>query len=192
MKLSKLVLASSAAALLLSLTIQAKNEVGKAYIFGFSSSFNDSTVYFTDIQEIDSAWFTGKIDYLVSRENYSYQLRDYLTKLGEDHRTCMVEYNKDPKKLEKIWNKLQSRYAHTSKKKNNQKEISKLPPFQIKYITKEQFAFEPVAPLEEVNEMAEKPAKKVKVKKEKAPRGPKGAKGPGGQEGPGRPERPGE
>lgn len=184
MKLSKLVLASSAATLLLSLTIQAKNEVGKAYIFGFSSSFNDSTVYFTDIQEIDSAYFTGKINYLVSRENYSYQLRDYLTNLGENHRTCMVEYNKDPKKLEKIWNKLQSRYARTSKKKNNQKEISKLPPFQIKYITKEQFAFEPIAPLEDAPEVVEKPAKKEKVKKEKGPRGPKGARGPEGPRGP--------
>lgn len=181
MKLSKLVLASLAATLLLSLTIQAKNEVGKAYIFGFSSSFNDSTVYFTDIQEIDSAYFTGKIKYLESRENYSYQLRDYLSKLGEDHRTCMVEYDKDPKKLEKIWNKLQSRYSHASKKKNNQKEISKLPPFQIKYITKDQFAFEPVAPLEEsvAEEVVEKPAKK-----EKAPKGPRGGKGGHGGPGP--------
>lgn len=70
--------------------------------------------------------------FLVSRENYSYQLRDYLANIGEQHRTCMVEYNTDPKKLEKAWNKLYSRYAHNQKKKNNQKQKSELPPFQIK------------------------------------------------------------
>lgn len=117
MKLSKIGLTAIAATLLISLTVQAKNEVGKAYVFGFASSFNDSTVYFTDIQEVDSAWFTSKHHFLVSRENYSYQLRDYLTSIGEQHRTCMVEYNTDPKKLEKVWNKLYSRYAHNQKLK---------------------------------------------------------------------------
>ena len=27
----------------------------KVYLYGFAASFNDSTVYFTDIQEVDSA-----------------------------------------------------------------------------------------------------------------------------------------
>ena len=40
---------------------QAKNIVEKkAYMFGFSASFNDSIVYFTNIQEIDSVWFSQK------------------------------------------------------------------------------------------------------------------------------------
>ena len=79
MKLTKLVFATLAAALLISITSQAKNEMRKAYVFGFASSFNDSTVYFTDIQELDSAWFTSKNKFLIGRENYSYQLRDYLS-----------------------------------------------------------------------------------------------------------------
>lgn len=164
MKLSKIGLTAIAATLLISLTVQAKNEVGKAYVFGFASSFNDSTVYFTDIQEVDSAWFTSKHHFLVSRENYSYQLRDYLTSIGEQHRTCMVEYNTDPKKLEKVWNKLYSRYAHNQKLKNNQKQKSELPPFQIKKLTREQFQFQSVAPMDEAIEIAE-PVKKVKAKK---------------------------
>ena len=53
MKLTQLVFATLAAALLISITSQAKNEMRKAYVFGFASSFNDSTVYFTDIQELD-------------------------------------------------------------------------------------------------------------------------------------------
>ena len=164
MKLSKIGLTAIAATLLISLAAQAKNEMRKAYVFGFASSFNDSTVYFTDIQEVDSAWFTSKHHFLVSRENYSYQLRDYLTSIGEQHRTCMVEYNTDPKKLEKAWNKLYSRYAHNQKKKNNQKQKSELPPFQIKKLTREQFQFQSVAPMDEAIEV-EEPVKKVKAKK---------------------------
>lgn len=170
MKLSKLAFATVAATLLLSLTIQAKNEVRKAYIFGFASSFNDSTVYFTDIQEIDSAWFTSKNHFLISRENYSYQLRDYLSEQGEEHRTCMVEYSNDPKKIEKEWNKLHQRYMRSQKKKNNQKQTNELPPYQIKLLTKEQFSFQAVTPTEEyVEETPQKPIKKVKkVKAKKA------------------------
>lgn len=164
MKLSKIGLTAIAATLLISLTVQAKNEVGKAYVFGFASSFNDSTVYFTDIQEVDSAWFTSKHHFLVSRENYSYQLRDYLTSIGEQHRTCMVEYNTDPKKLEKVWNKLYIRYAHNQKQKNNQKQKTELPPFQIKKLNRTQFQFQAVAPMDEATEI-EEPVKKVKAKK---------------------------
>lgn len=164
MKLSKIGLTAIAATLLISLAAQAKNEVRKAYVFGFASSFNDSTVYITDIQEVDSAWFTSKHHFLVSRENYSYQLRDYLGGIGEQHRTCMVGYNTDPKKLEKEWNKLYNRYAHNQKKKNNQKQKSELPPFQIKKLTKEQFQFQSVAPMDEAIEI-EEPVKKVKAKK---------------------------
>ena len=142
MKLSKIGLTAIAATLLISLTVQAKNEMKKAYVFGFASSFNDSTVYFTDIQEVDSAWFTSKHHFLVSRENYSYQLRDYLANIGEQHRTCVVEYNTDPKKLEKVWNKLYIRYAHNQK----------------------QFQFQAVAPMDEATEI-EEPVKKVKAKK---------------------------
>ena len=163
MKLSKIGLTAIAATLLISLAAQAKNEVRKAYVFGFASSFNDSTVYITDIQEVDSAWFTSKHHFLVSRENYSYQLRDYLGGIGEQHRTCMVGYNTDPKKLEKEWNKLYNRYAHNQKKKNNQKQKSELPPFQIKKLTKEQFQFQSVAPGEAIE--IEEPVKKVKAKK---------------------------
>ena len=91
-------------------------------------------------------------------------MRDYLANIGEQHRTCMVEYNTDPKKLEKAWNKLYTRYAHNQKKKNNQKQKSELPPFQIKKLTREQFQFQSVAPMDEAIEI-EEPVKKVKAKK---------------------------
>ena len=28
----------------------------KVYMFGFAASFNDSTVYFTDVQQLEGAW----------------------------------------------------------------------------------------------------------------------------------------
>lgn len=180
MKLSKLALASCAAALLFSFSSQAKNDVRKAYIFGFASSFNDSTVYFTDIQEVDSAWFTSKNNFLISRENYSYQLRDYLSNIGENQQTCMVEYNFDLKKLEKIWNKLYARYAHNQKKKNKQRQTSQLPPYKIKNLKKEQFAFQAVTPTEEY---VEETPKLTKVEKKEAKKAQKIAKQEGKKQG---------
>ena len=48
-------------------------QVPKAYMFGFVASFNDSTVYFTDIQEMDNVWVTKKKDMIAGKSNYSYQ-----------------------------------------------------------------------------------------------------------------------
>ena len=41
--------------------VSAKNiMIPKAYMFGFVASFNDSIVFFTDIQEVDSVWVQEK------------------------------------------------------------------------------------------------------------------------------------
>lgn len=167
MELSKLALASLALALPLSISVQAKNEAKKTYMFGFASSFNDSTVYITDVQEVDSAWFSSKNHFLISRENYSYQLKTYLEGQGEEHRTCVVEFADKLADAEKAWNKLYNRYAHNQKKKNNQKQTDELPPFQIKKITKEQFSFQAVTPNDEYQEEAPKPEKPKKMIKPK-------------------------
>ena len=54
-----------ATACCISVNVSAKNKcVQKLYAFGFAASFNDSTVYFTDIQEIDSAWVNEKNEFL--------------------------------------------------------------------------------------------------------------------------------
>ena len=56
MKLRKSVFAAIAATLLIAVSMQAKDEMKRIYIFGFASSFNDSIVCFTDVQAVDSAW----------------------------------------------------------------------------------------------------------------------------------------
>lgn len=151
MKSSKLTFASLAATLLISLTIQAKNEMKKAYVFGLASSFNDSTIYITEVQEVDSAWFVSKKHFLVGRENYSYQLRNHLEDQGEEHRICTVAFSTNEKKIQKTWDKMLAHYTRLKKKKNNQKHITEQAPYVIKYITKEQFHFQAVNPLENDN-----------------------------------------
>ena len=93
--------------------VSAKNYVvPKSYMFGFAASFNDSIVYFTDIQEVDSVWLTSKKAMLAGRSNYSYQLRDHFnTQLGMPNRTCIVISNVDRKKVEKKYNKMKKQYT---------------------------------------------------------------------------------
>lgn len=84
----------------------------RIYMFGFSASFNDSIVYFTDIQPVDSACIDTKTKFLQERESYSYQLRDYLAlQLQAPHRTCFVMYHVNRSKLEKEYAKLKKLYS---------------------------------------------------------------------------------
>lgn len=150
MKLSKLALASIVAALLMSLTVSAKNEMKRVYMFGIAASFNDSTVYFTAVQEVDSAWIYTKSNskFLAGRENYSYQLRDYLEAKGENNRTCAVFFGTNHKKVEGQWVKLHDKYTALPKKKKNKKGGDK-PAYRVKVINNGEFFFKPIAPSEE-------------------------------------------
>jgi len=98
--------------LLAATTVQAKKVITpKMYIFGFAASFNDSIVHLTGIQAIDSVWTDSKTKFLLEREQYSYQLRDYLASQDMSERTCIVVYNQDLKKLQKQWLKMKRLYA---------------------------------------------------------------------------------
>ena len=55
----------------------------KVYMFGFSASFNDSLVYITDIQGVDSVEIEPKTDFLVGRTAYGNQLQFYLADYKE-------------------------------------------------------------------------------------------------------------
>ena len=58
------------------LSASAKLNKQEIYIYGFAASFNDSTIYFADIQFIPDGWIDTKHDFLYGRDTYSYQLRD--------------------------------------------------------------------------------------------------------------------
>ena len=77
MKVLKIALALAIAAIS-SFTAHAKNDPTTAYMFGFASSFSDSTVYMTSVQRVDSVYLTHKKLFLDNRENYSLQLKEYL------------------------------------------------------------------------------------------------------------------
>lgn len=118
--------------LILSVTASAKSKyVSKLYVFGFSASFNDSIVYFTDIQELDSVMIDDKNKFLLNRNDYSYQLKNYFESKNILHRTCIICFDLKRKDIDKKYQKMKNKYI-----KNNN--------YNIKYIPNEEFHFTPI------------------------------------------------
>jgi len=132
-----------ATAMLLGVVIQVSakdKEVSKVYMFGFAASFNDSTIYITDIQEIKGAYVAERTKFLVNRDEYSYQLRNYLQGQGNAFPTCITSYAYDRKTIEKKFAKIKKRYIDKNKGR-----------YIIVNISKEQFTYQPVSSDEVVN-----------------------------------------
>lgn len=87
------------------------------YVYGVATSFNDSTVYITEIQQLDSAWVDTKTGFLYSRNNYSFQLRDHLKANGFATPTCVTYFAKTRKEIETLRNKrtLQREIRHKAR-----------------------------------------------------------------------------
>ena len=154
-----------------SLAAQAKVEPTTAYMFGFASSFNDSTVYITSVQKVDSVYLSHKNLFLEGRDNYSFQLRDYLESIGEPKRTCIVMFDRNFKKAEKKWTKLYERYTKKTKAKRlkSGEKPKELPsPWQVKSVDENQFTFKPITPdnMEEPMTKQERKEAKMKAKEE--------------------------
>lgn len=119
--------------------------VPKMYMFGFAASFNDSIVHFTSIQTVDSVCIDHKTKLMTGRENYSYQLRDYLATQNMPHRTCVVFYNQDRKKIEKQYLKMKRIYTLGTKKVRKKiKQGVKINSYDIRNLTTEEFQFHTV------------------------------------------------
>lgn len=84
------------------------------YAFGVAASFNDSVVYYTDIQVLDSV----KLDingFLPHRDLYSYQLKNYIEySVNKPNYTCMIYFSKNRSKLEKTVTKLKTKYGKSA------------------------------------------------------------------------------
>lgn len=142
-------------AIAFSLNVSAqKSIVQKVYAYGFSASFKDSVVYFTEIQEIDSAWVGVKTKFLEGRENYSYQLKEYFANQGDRQRTCMIIFALKKKDIEKKYLKMKKKYIKEGK-------------YDIRYLTKSDFLFTAVSPNEFTEDDAVTPTKEKKKKKGK-------------------------
>ena len=106
------------------------------YMFGFAASFNDTIVYFTDVQDVENAWVETRNGFLLGREMYSYQLRDFLkTQKQMPYRTCIVLYHKNRAKLEKKFLKLKRLYTQSRDKQQH---------FDVRYLEAGEFRFTPV------------------------------------------------
>lgn len=139
------------------LSASAKLNKQEIYIYGFAASFNDSTIYFADIQFIPDGWIETKHDFLYGRDSYSYQLRDYLKTIGCNAPTCVTGFAKTRKKAEEKYLKLRSKYLSKGT-------------YNIKYVNIYDFRYEAVAPNESeiTDDSSTKKAKKQKEKADKA------------------------
>lgn len=95
---------------------QAKIVITPGYGFGFAASFCDSTVYFTEIQYMDSLFMEDRSKLVIGTENFSAQLKTYMeSQLDETNRTCVFFYDVKQADLEKQRKKLWERYANPKK-----------------------------------------------------------------------------
>lgn len=86
------------------------DEPKRVYLYGVSIDFNDSLVYMTDVQHLDSVLIL-KDGSLQNYANYSQQLKIFMEgSLGESNQTCAVIYSDNKKKLEKRYVKMRKRY----------------------------------------------------------------------------------
>ena len=107
----------------------------KIYMFGFAASFNDSTVYLTDIQTVNAYLVNNRTKFLANREDYSDQLRNYLQSNGlEAYPTCITMFAENEKDATKKYLKLKERYEKSKKK------------YSIKSLKDSQFKYTPVEP----------------------------------------------
>lgn len=98
------------AAFLVCSAFSLKKEKKTVYAFGFSASFTDTVVYYTEIQPLDSV-FLDKNGFLPYRDFYSYQLKNYLeNEKGEKNRICMIYFSENKSKLNKEFTDLVNRY----------------------------------------------------------------------------------
>lgn len=87
-----------------------KNKAKSVYAFGVAASFNDSVVYYTEIQVLDSAEL-DKNGFLPKRESYTYQLKNHLEyEVKKPDYTCMIYFSESKSKLEKEAVKIKGKY----------------------------------------------------------------------------------
>ena len=135
MKILKYILFSLLIAVAITTEMQAKRmKAPKMYMFGFSASFQDSIVYMTDVQEVEGAWYDTKTKFLMGRQHYSYQLKDFLANdKQQPNRVCVVMYALTRKEAEKKFIKLRKEYTIKAKGK-----------YDVRYLTTADFHFQPV------------------------------------------------
>lgn len=91
--------------------MQARYKATTVYMFGCVTSFNDSTIYFTPVQRIDSAYVDPRSTFLYKRDEYSNQLRSYAEAHIGVAPVCFIEFSAKEKDINKKLFQLQRRYS---------------------------------------------------------------------------------
>ena len=135
MKIFKYILLALLLAGALPQEMEAKRiKVPQMFMFGFSASFQDSIIYMTDVQEVEGAWYETKSKFLLGRQHYSYQLKDFLANTRQQpNRVCVVMFALTRKEAEKKFIKLRKEYTVKAKGK-----------YDVRYLTTTDFKFQPV------------------------------------------------
>lgn len=135
MKILKYILFTLLLVVAMPSAVQAKRmKMSQMYMYGFSASFQDSIIYMTDVQEVANVWYDTKTKFLIERQQYSYQLKNYLaTSKQQPNRVCVVMFAPTRKEAEKKFIKLRKEYTVKAKGK-----------YDVRYLTTEEFKFEPV------------------------------------------------
>ncbi|MCF0159325.1 MAG: hypothetical protein HUJ99_00905 [Bacteroidaceae bacterium] len=99
------------------------------WAFGFSASFTDSIVYFTDIQMLPNEKIKRKTHFMEGCSEYSNQMKFYLEdNLQLKNRTCTLFYGLKKEQAEKKYNEIRKRYAQQTH-------------LTIKYLNSSEFQF---------------------------------------------------
>lgn len=118
----------------------------KVYMFGFATSFNDSTIYITDIQEVSVFLQNDRTNFLAGRPDYSYQLKSYLMEAGKmNHPTCVTFYAVNKKDIDKKFAAIKQRYITKAKKK-----------YLVETVSENQFKYNTVAVEQSIEEESSK------------------------------------
>jgi hypothetical protein len=91
--------------------VQAKGKEEKTvYLLGASFSFSDSVVYFTEIMPVEGAKLDAKTKFLLHRQYYAYELKDYMNfQENMPGRTSVIYFSEKRSKLEKQAAKIKKR-----------------------------------------------------------------------------------
>ena len=135
MKILKYILFSLLLAIAMPTEIQAKRVMKPImYMFGFSASFQDSIIYMTDVQEVKNVWYDSKTKFLLGREHYSSQLKNYLeNSMQQPNRVCVVMFAETRKEAEKLFIKMRKEYTVKAKGR-----------YDVRYLTTGEFKFETI------------------------------------------------
>ncbi len=135
MKILKYILLSLLLATTMPTEIQAKKVMKPImYMFGFSASFQDSIIYMTDVQEVKNVWYDSKTKFLLGREHYSSQLKNYLeNSMQQPNRVCVVMFAETRKEAEKLFIKMRKEYTIKAKGR-----------YDVRYLTTGEFKFETI------------------------------------------------